>query len=111
MSVITSPSLLDEIRSTLSEPRLSKKYGLSNTEVEQFLELLLLRSLVVFPTGAVKQCRDPRDDFLLEAALLGHADYLVSRDDDIKRDADLIQSMGKEGIRILSVRQFLHHLK
>ena len=108
---VSSPALLEEIRSTLTDPRLVRKYALSGREIEQFLELLLLRSLVVFPTGAFKGCRDPRDNFLLEAALLGRAEYLVSRDDDLKRDVDLIQAMEGEGIRILSVRQFLRHLK
>lgn len=93
------------------EPRLIRKYGLSNAEVEQFLELLLLRSLVVFPTGTFMGCRDPRDNFLLEAALLGRAEYLISRDDDLKRDAELIRVMESKGVRILSVRQFLRHLK
>lgn len=108
---VISPSLLEEIRATLTDPRLVRKYTLSGAEIEQFLELLLLRSLVVFPTGIFKGCRDPRDNFLLEAALLGRAEYLVSRDDDLKRDVDLIQGMEKEGVRILSVRQFLQHLK
>ena len=110
-TVVTSPRLLDEIRDTLREPRLVRKYALSSGEVEQFLELLLVRSLVVFPAGVFKGCRDSRDNFILETALLGRAEYLVSRDDDLKRDAELIQAMEMEGVRILSVRQFLRYLK
>lgn len=110
-TAVSSPLLLDEIRATLKEPRLVRKYALSSEEIEQFLELLLLRSLVVFPTGAFKGCRDPRDNFLLEIALLGRAEYLVSRDDDLKRDIELIHVMEREGVRILSVRQFLRYLK
>lgn len=108
---VISPVLLEEIRTTLGQPRLVRKYALSGEEIERFLELLLLRSVVVFPTGAFKGCRDPRDNFLLETALLGRAEYLVSRDDDLKRDTDLIRTMEAEGIRILSVRQFLLHLR
>ena len=108
---VVSPALLEEIRTALNHPRLVRKYALSGAEIEQFLELLLVRSLVVFPTGAFKGCRDPRDNFLLEAALLGRAEYLVSRDDDLKRDVELIEAMEQEGIRILSVQQFIRHLK
>ena len=108
---VVSPTLLEEIRTTLNQPRLARKYTLSGAEIEQFLELLLVRSLVVFPTGAFKGCRDSRDNFLLEAALLGRAEYLVSRDDDLKRDVELIGAMEQEGIRILSVQQFIRHLK
>ena len=96
---------------TLNHPRLVRKYALSGAEIEQFLELLLVRSLVVFPTGAFKGCRDPRDNFLLEVALLGRVEYLVSRDDDLKWDVELIGAMEQEGIRILSVQQFIRHLK
>ena len=108
---VVAPALLEEIRTILSQPRLTRKYALFGAEIEQFLELLLVRSLVVFPTGAFKGCRDPRDNFLLETALLGRAEYLVSRDDDLKRDVELMGAMEKEGIRILSVQKFIRHLK
>ncbi len=59
------------------------------------------------PTGELHLCRDPADDFLLETALLGQAGYMVTRDDDLKRDLELIQQMEEQGIQVLSVRQFL----
>jgi predicted nucleic acid-binding protein len=62
---------------------------------------------MVIPTGAVHECRDPDDDLVLETALLGHAQYLVTRDDDIKRDLELIERLQAYGVTVLSVQQFL----
>lgn len=52
-----------------------------------------------------------RDNFLLETAIWGRAQYLVTRDDDLKRDAELIEAMQSVGVGILSVKQFLELLK
>jgi predicted nucleic acid-binding protein len=74
------------------------------------MQLLVRRSQVVLPTGALRECRDPDDDLILETALLGQARYAVSRDDDIKRDRDLIKHLQAHGVAILSVQQFLDKL-
>jgi predicted nucleic acid-binding protein len=58
----------------------------------------------------LRVCRDPDDNVVLETALLGHASYAVSRDDDIKRDRDLIAQMEARGIKVLSVQQFVNLL-
>jgi predicted nucleic acid-binding protein len=47
---------------------------------------------------------------VLETALLGKAEYLVTRDDDLKRDPDLIQKMAEQGVQVVSVQQFLKRL-
>ena len=67
------------------------------------------------PFGYPAQLRTAwlKDQFaaVVSPALLGRAEYLVSRDDDLKRDVELIEAMEQEGIRILSVQQFIRHLK
>lgn len=45
--------------------------------------------------------------FLLEAAILGGAQYFVSRDDDIKGDQELIARLREHGVEVLSVARFL----
>ena len=47
---------------------------------------------------------------VLETALSGQVKYLVTRDDDIKRDLNLVQTMGKHGIEIITVSRFLEML-
>ena len=44
---------------------------------------------------------------VLETAIKGGVDYIVTRDDDIKIDLDLIDEMEKHGITILTVSKFL----
>ena len=39
--------------------------------------------------------------------MVGKAQLVVTRDDDIKRDPDLITHLQEHGIRVLSVAQFL----
>lgn len=44
---------------------------------------------------------------MLETAILGRAHYIVSRDDDIKRDLNLIAHLHEHGIEVVTVAQFL----
>ena len=57
--------------------------------------------------GDTEGCRDPRDNMFLEAAVRGNARYLVSRDDDLERDFELVAQMESRGIQVVSVQQFL----
>jgi predicted nucleic acid-binding protein len=65
---------------------------------------------VVETSGELKACRDPDDDDILEAAIVGSATYLATRDDDLKRDLDLIKMARKHNVRVVSVKQFLRRL-
>jgi len=44
---------------------------------------------------------------MLETAIQGPADYVVSRDDDIKRDLNLIAHLHEHNIEVVTVAQFL----
>jgi len=68
------------------------------------------RAQVVPTTGHLKVCRDPNDDELLEAALTGNAEYLVSRDADFTRDLELIRLLFQRGVTIVTVRQLLRRM-
>ena len=108
--VVVSLALLDELADVLSRPRIRDKYRLDVSEISEFLRLLSARALKVTTTGQIQGCRDPDDDLILETAILGRARYAVSRDDDIKRDQDLIAQMAAHGVTVLSIQQFLEQL-
>lgn len=108
--IVVSLPLLEELAEVLTRPRITRKYPIHAADVEEFLQLLIRHSHIVVPTGAVRECRDPDDDLILETAILGQAQYAVSRDDDIKRDLDLIQHLQAHGVTVLSVQQFLTKL-
>jgi putative PIN family toxin of toxin-antitoxin system len=108
--VVVSIPLLEEIADVLSRPRIQTKYSLSSEEIEQFLRLLQERAIHVIPTGELHLCRDPDDDLILETAVLGKAQYAVSRDDDLKGDDDLVAEMRSRGVEVLTVQHFLERL-
>jgi putative PIN family toxin of toxin-antitoxin system len=108
--VVVSIPLLEEIADVLTRPRIQVKYGLSTEEIELFLHLLHERAIHVTPTGELRLCRDPDDDSILETAVLGGAEYAVSRDDDLKGDSDLVAQMRSRGVQVLTVQHFLERL-
>jgi putative PIN family toxin of toxin-antitoxin system len=107
---ISSPPLIEELREVLARPRL-RRYGIREEDVEELIALLTDRAIWVEPTGKLHLCHDPDDDLILETALLGLAGAMVTRDDDIKRDLELLRWMREQGIPVLSVSQFLELLK
>jgi len=108
--VVISLPILEEIADVLTRPRIQNKYKLSDNDIQEMLRLLQQRARHVELTGAVHLCRDPDDDQVLETALAGGAQVLVSRDDDLKDDVDLVNQMQANGIRVLSVQRFLDWL-
>jgi uncharacterized protein len=110
LQVLVSLPLLDELSDVLTRPRITRKYPIQATDIEGFLKLLIRRSQIVVPTGSVRKCRDPDDDLILETAILGQAQYVVTRYDDMKRDLDLIKHLQAHGVAVLSVQQFLADL-
>ena len=82
-ALVYSQPLLDELVEKLALPRIRVKYGLDNQAIETTLALLALRGELVQPTRAVRVCRDPDDNALIEAALAGGAEYVVTGDEDL----------------------------
>jgi len=109
-SVVTSFSQLTEIGDVLVRPRLLRRFEYSPLDAEVFIRLIAACATLVQTSGELKLCRDPDDDEILEAAIVGKSQYLVTRDDDLKRDLDLIKIARRNRVRVVSVRQFLRRL-
>jgi predicted nucleic acid-binding protein len=63
-------------------------------------------------SGDLRLCRGPDDDMVddaivLETAVRGGAAYLVSRDEDVTRDPDLITQLHQRNIETITVQRFL----
>ena len=91
----------------LARPRFARRYGVTERDIAVLVALLGEQAEVVGITGSVQLCRDPDDDMVIETARNGRADVLVTRDDDLKVDWDLVQLLLTEGIQVLSVTRFL----
>jgi putative PIN family toxin of toxin-antitoxin system len=107
IDIVIGLPILEEIADVLRRPRIRKKYQIREEEIVQYLRLITAGAAVVPVTGTMKLCRDPDDDVVLETAIAGGAKYLVTRDDDLKRDLDLIRQMKEHGVRVVSVSRFL----
>lgn len=104
---LISLPILEELTEVLQRPRIKNKYQLTDEEIAQFLTLINHKAKHVVIARDLKICRDPDDNLVLETALKGNAQYMVSRDDDIKRDEEIIRHMEERGIRVMTVSKFL----
>lgn len=99
IKILFSTELLDEIAGTISKPKL-KKYFTGNsleemlTTLEPFIELIEVKH-------NINLCRDPKDNFLLNLAKSGKADYLLTGDNDLLA----IERIGK--CQIIKINSFL----
>jgi uncharacterized protein len=95
--LVTSPALLDEL-----DEKLRLKFGLSPKDADLVRARLQSSAVVVKPTVILEVIKDdPDDNRVLECALAGEENYIVSG------DRHLLQLSSYEGIPILTVRQFM----
>jgi len=102
--LVYSDPLLAELAEVLARPRLPAKYGLTTEDIATVLSLILLRGEPVVPARRIGVCRDPNDNMVLEAAVAGQVDAIVSGDED------LLTLSPFEGIPVLSPAAFLRRL-
>lgn len=104
---VTCELLLDELDAVLARPRIARKYEIAAADRMEYVDLLRLGSIVVPINGSVQLCRDPDDDAVIESAVQGKADVLVSRDDDLKNAREVITFLDEVGVQVLTVQKFL----
>ncbi len=104
--LVLSDHILDELRRTLSYPKVRRCMRISADEVEQSLIALALMATVVEGELKVSVVQDdPDDDMFIAAALESGADVVVSGDDH------LLKVKEYEGVRVLTPRVFLEMLR
>jgi len=97
--VVASRPLLDELLDVLSRPRIMKVRQTTVNDAEAFVQMVGAIARLVPVSGGLGICRDPDDDVLLETALGGGARYVVSRDEDVTRDLELVRQFEERGVR------------
>ena len=94
-----SDMLIDEILRVTARPKFARYF---NADDVQGFVLFLEEYSTKFQIGNIPQrCRDPKDDFLLELAVVSDADILLSG------DADLTDMKQIGSCRIMTVTEFL----
>jgi uncharacterized protein len=81
LEVITSDEQLAEITTVLKRSKFRKHF--SSEDIEEFLALLYKSARIVELQHTIKDCRDEKDNFLLETAVRGKAEYIVTGDKDL----------------------------
>jgi putative PIN family toxin of toxin-antitoxin system len=99
--LVTTTALIEEVTRILFSPRLVHRLAWSAADRDLFLHELNHSAIMAEPTRRIDVCRDPDDNRVLEAAVAGGADYIVSG------DADLIALASFEGIAIITPAQFV----
>jgi putative PIN family toxin of toxin-antitoxin system len=79
--LLLSLDLLEELNEVLERERFSRY--VTSEEREEFLDVLVERAALVEIVETVEECRDRKDDKLLELALNGQAQYIITGDRDL----------------------------
>ena len=109
--LVASEPTLAELGRVAASPRLIRRYGLDAAAAAELVSLIESAAHLVPVTGDVRLCRDPMDDMVIETALAGRADALVTRDDDLKGESDLVSALRERGVSVMTVRHFLEALE
>jgi uncharacterized protein len=97
--LLMSEALLQEIRAVVLRPKFRKYVRLQ--AAHRFLLRIARSTQMIAPTTSIEICRDPKDNMLLELAVDGKADYIVTG------DSDLLTLHPFQGIAIVTPEQFL----
>ena len=95
--VVLSPLILEEYERLLAEMERKRATGLADA----WMRFIVKHSVMIYPEGEFRLCRDPDDDKFLHCAVSAGARVLVSSDNDLlvlKRVA---------GVDILTPRKLL----
>lgn len=76
--LVISPELVHEFRN-----KLLQKFLVESVQVDQWVIELAQYAELVSPNYLTEICRDPKDNMILDTALVGKADYIVTGDKDL----------------------------
>lgn len=103
VQILFSEELFDELVTVLRRPKFERYF--SHDDVAELVSLLRLKAEFVDIILNFNECRDPKDNFLLDLGVSGNADYLITGDED------LLSLNPFHGVRIVNFRMFQDILK
>ena len=81
VTILFSVELFEELFEVLQRPKLSKYF--SHDDIQEFISLIHPRVEWIDVEHNFDDCRDPKDNFLLNLCVSGKADYLITGDEDL----------------------------
>ena len=108
--LVLSHAIIDEVMKVLSRPKMRRKYGYNLDEVTNLINLLNQASIVRV-TSTFELCRDASDNMLIDCAVSGRVQFLVSTDNDFLDDAALKKDLFEFGVEIVDPPKFLKRIE
>lgn len=102
--------MIAEIRGVMLRPRMARRFGVTPDRVEAMIAAMLERAEMVAPIGTIQVCRDPDDDVIIETAIVGKADFIVTGDQDLLADPPVLELLNIYDISVLDVQRFVRLL-
>jgi putative PIN family toxin of toxin-antitoxin system len=100
-TVVVSEQLLSEFERVLTYPQVQRYLRLGSNEIAELFDQLRLFAILVDAEARSGLARDPDDNFVLDTAAAGEAQYIVTNDDDLLDLGDY------GGIEIVTAARFL----
>lgn len=79
--LLASLKTLEELREVLNRKKFERY--INRDDKEDFLRDVVDRSIIIEPNSRISICRDPKDNQILELAISGKADLIITGDDDL----------------------------
>lgn len=99
VTILFSQELLDEFVEVAKRPKIRKYFDVG--DLEELLMKISLHAEFISVATKIKQCRDPKDNFLLSLAIDGRASFLLTGDKDLLE----LNRVGRT--KIVTMNQFL----
>ncbi|MBI2233021.1 MAG: putative toxin-antitoxin system toxin component, PIN family [Candidatus Aenigmarchaeota archaeon] len=98
--LVTSPEIIDEVLT-----KLRNKFQFPEDKIEEQANILMSLFHMIIPTTKIDVVRDKSDNKIIECAIDGKADFIVTG------DPDLLNLKEYNGIRIVTANELLHDYK
>ena len=108
--LVLSQTIIDEVRSVLSRPKMLRKHRYTLADVTNLVNLLH-RADIREITSSFELCRDPTDNMLIDCAISRRVQFLVSYDNDLLDDAELKKALFEFGVEIVEPSNFLQKIQ
>lgn len=98
IQIVSSVEQIEEISAVFAKPKLKKL--INKSLLEEFLVLFIKTVEIVEPKVRINECRDKKDNYILETAISGKVNYIVTE------DLDLLILDPFRDLRIMRVKEF-----
>lgn len=99
IDAVTSKVLMNELEEILT--REDKPFRLTKTEVNRVVKEILSFGTLIKPTSTISICQDDDDNRVLECAVSGNAEYIITG------DPHLLKLKSYKNIKIVKPTEFL----